>query len=82
MKPGDSVTLSLPKGNNAVYALSFAVTPNDASAYADVMRRLILTADFDGKETVMVPLSDFSGGGIGCAQSVELVPRSQTARAT
>jgi len=65
MKPGDSVTLSLPKGNNAVYALSFAVTPNDASAYADVMRRLILTADFDGKETVMVPLSDFSGGGIG-----------------
>ncbi len=65
LEPGESLTIELPEGNNAVYELTMSVAPEDTATYQDAMRRVILKANFDGKETVAVPLADFSGGGIG-----------------
>lgn len=68
--PSDSISLTLPKGGNAVYEIRFSIKVKDPAQYAQVMRELILKADFDKKQTVWVPLSDFSGGGMG-APSVD-----------
>lgn len=63
---GDSLVLPLPKGENAVYEIEFQVNaPDDAEAYARIMRDLVFSATFDGNQTVWVPLGDFSGGGMG-----------------
>ncbi len=43
--------------------IKFAVSIPDTANYAQTMRGLILKISFDGKKTVHVPLSDFSGGG-------------------
>lgn len=61
----DSLSISLPKGNNAVYEVQFTVKVKDMNQYAQIMRELIFKAEFDKKQTVWVPLSDFSGGGMG-----------------
>lgn len=61
---GDSV-LVLPKGNRAVTYLSIKVDGLDSTVYENTMRRLIFKAEFDGKQTIRVPLSDFSGAGMG-----------------
>lgn len=63
--PGDSLTLELPDGENAVYEVSFKVDKTDSLEYAQLMRNLVFSANFDGEQTVFVPLSDFSGGGMG-----------------
>lgn len=64
--PGKSFSLTLPEGENAVYRIRFHVEiPDNSDAYTSLMRKLIFTAEFDGTETVWVPLGDFSGGGIG-----------------
>ena len=71
LSPGESLSLTLPEGENAVYKLRVHVeAPEDAYAYSSLMRQLILSATFDGTETVWVPLGDFSGGGMG-APAVE-----------
>jgi len=70
LNPGDSLSINLPKGENALYEISFNIDAPNSDEFARIMRELIFTASFDGKETVWVPLSDFSGGGIG-ALSVE-----------
>lgn len=62
---GDSISVRLPKGNNAVYEIRFSVSGEDPEAYATVMRQLIFKASFDKKQTIWVPLGDFSGGGMG-----------------
>lgn len=64
----DSLVLSLPEGNNAVYALTLDIRV-DTARYEQVMRELILKMVFDGKETVLVPLSDFWGAGMGARKS-------------
>ncbi len=41
------------------------VSMPDSADYTHTMRSIILKISFDGKRSVYVPLSDFSGGGIG-----------------
>lgn len=65
IRPGKALEVKLPKGENAVYELRITARGNDSDGYAQLMRGLILCADFDGKQTVWVPLGDFSGGGMG-----------------
>jgi hypothetical protein len=61
---GTSLQLDLPKGKNAVRSLDIDVKCNKGD-YGQMMRNIILKISFDGKETVWVPLSDFSGAGFG-----------------
>ena len=68
--PGDSLCINLPKGNNAIYEIRFSVSTDNPDAYATVMRQLIFKAEFDKKQTIWVPLGDYSGGGMG-APAVE-----------
>lgn len=59
------ITADLPKGENGIYEINFKINIEDSSKYAQLMRELIFVATFDNKQTVQVPLSDFSGGGMG-----------------
>lgn len=61
----DSLLIELPTGENAVYEVKFHVESTDTTNFGQLMRNLIFCARFDGKQTVWVPLSDFSGGGMG-----------------
>ena len=63
--PSGSMTLELPEGENSLYEINFTVHAEDSSLYAQTMREVIFVATFDNKQTVWVPLSDFSGGGMG-----------------
>lgn len=63
--PGDSLVLQLPEGENAVYEVSFNIDGVDSLKYAQLMRNLVFSANFDNEQTVFVPLSDYSGGGMG-----------------
>ena len=63
--PNDSLVLKLPKGNRAIYEIRFNVSVKNPDDYAAIMRQLIFQAEFDKKQTVWVPLSDYSGGGMG-----------------
>jgi hypothetical protein len=65
LNPGDSLLLSLPKGENAVYEIVFNIKMANREEFEQVMRELIFAATFDGSQTVWVPISDFSGGGMG-----------------
>lgn len=65
VKAGDSIRLDLPAGEKAVYQVAFRVFIPNPGEFQRTMSSLIFTADFDGQETVNVPLSDFSGGGTG-----------------
>jgi hypothetical protein len=67
---GDSVSIRLPQGTNIVRTLQIAVSSFSEAEYKQLMRGLVLEAVFDGMQTVWVPLSDFSGGGMG-APAVE-----------
>lgn len=64
----DSLLLELPEGTNAVRYLSVTVGTAPAR-YDQTMRQIILKMEFDGTETVLVPLSDFSGAGMGARKS-------------
>ena len=70
LQADDSLYLDLPQGENAVYEVSFRINEADPAIYAQLMRNLIFKASFDGVSTVWVPLSDYSGGGMG-APAVE-----------
>jgi hypothetical protein len=69
LEAGAPVVVKLPKGENAVYALQLQITPTE-EGYAQTMRNLVLQGIFDGKQTVRVPIADFSGGGM-TASAVE-----------
>ncbi len=60
----DTLEIILPDGENAVNEVTFRIAVDSAN-YGQVMRQLIFSAEFDDKQTVWVPLSDFSGGGMG-----------------
>ncbi|GHU56465.1 hypothetical protein FACS189411_07170 [Bacteroidia bacterium] len=64
LEKGDPVLIKLPQGGHAVYELRIRVMPVNGS-YEQAMRDLTLQGVFDGKQTIRVPLSDFSGGGMG-----------------
>lgn len=59
-----TLVLSFPEGVRAIRLLQFNVQ-TDSVHYEQVMRDLVLYMDFDGTQTVAVPLSDFSGAGMG-----------------
>lgn len=61
---GKKLALDLPAGNRAVRSLTIDINCRKGD-YAKMMRRLIVKISFDGKETVWVPLGDFSGAGLG-----------------
>lgn len=62
--PRKSLDIELPKGNKVIHLLSFDIKV-DSTNYEQVMRQLVLQMSFDGKQTVFVPLGDFSAGGTG-----------------
>lgn len=62
--PGKVLTVELPQGENAVRNLTFHID-TDTARYRQIMRQLIVQIAFDGRQTVSVPLSDFSAGGMG-----------------
>ncbi len=63
---GESLEIALPEGSRAVQALIVRVAGE--GDYGDRMRRTILTASFDGVQTVWAPLADFSGAGLGARE--------------
>jgi hypothetical protein len=63
--PGDSCVLELPGGEGAITEMKFSIVVPDRLEYGQIMRELILSVKFDGKETIWVPLGDFTGGGMG-----------------
>jgi hypothetical protein len=59
---GAEATLTLPAGGRAVHEFEVAI----ASALSEeVLRSLIVKAEFDGLSTIWCPLSDFFGTGVG-----------------
>ena len=69
VEAGIPMNIRLPQGEFAIYKLDIQVNCNPDD-YARVMRNIVIQGIFDGKQTVWVPLSDFSGGGLG-APSVD-----------
>ncbi|MDR1336253.1 MAG: DUF2961 domain-containing protein [Tannerella sp.] len=65
IEPSGSLTVDLPEGENAVYEIRFSVNIADTARYGQAMQELVFMAEFDGRQTVQVPLSDYSGGGAG-----------------
>ncbi|SBW03502.1 glycoside hydrolase family 172 protein [uncultured Dysgonomonas sp.] len=65
LSPSDSLVIQLPAGENAVYEIKFKTCIKDSARFEQLMREVIFCAQFDGKQTIWVPLSDYSGGGMG-----------------
>jgi hypothetical protein len=65
LPPKGEMSIILPEGQKAIYKILFDINVKNSLKYARIMRHLILKISFDGQETVWVPLSDFSGGGMG-----------------
>ncbi len=63
---GESLEITLPEGSRAVQALIVRIAGE--GDYGDRMRRTILTASFDGTQTIWAPLADFSGAGLGAKE--------------
>jgi len=63
--PGDSCLLLLPDGQRAVTEMRFDIEVTNQDDFGQIMRELILSVKFDGKETIWIPLGDFTGGGMG-----------------
>lgn len=76
---GESLALTLPSGTKAVRQLNFAISGFGAENYASDMENLILEMSFDGKKTVSVPLSHFSGAGVGAKEVKSLYMESDGA---
>lgn len=64
LKSDGELSVSLPSGEHAVCCLRVNVDA-DTAHYAQAMRNIVVRATFDGVRTVDVPLSDFSGAGMG-----------------
>lgn len=65
LDPNQSIKLTLPAGNKAIRTLNFNINSYSPEEYEQLMRGLIVKITFDGVRTVMAPLSDFSGAGMG-----------------
>lgn len=60
--PGQTAPLAATKGRAAITHFECRVTADDLP---DALRKLVLTAKFDGEQTVNVPLGDFFGAAPG-----------------
>ena len=65
LTPHNSLNLVLPEGSKAIRTLRVNISEYNETDYGQLMRGLILKINFDGVETVHVPISDFSGAGMG-----------------
>lgn len=65
LPPGSTLNLDLPVGSKAIRTLNFTISDYDKVDYGQLMRGLIVKITFDGTQTVLAPLSDFSGAGMG-----------------
>jgi hypothetical protein len=59
---GDEALLELPAGGHAVHEFTVEVT---SAITPQLLRSLIVKAEFDGMDTIWCPLSDFFGAGVG-----------------
>ncbi|CAA6692454.1 MULTISPECIES: DUF2961 domain-containing protein [unclassified Lentimonas] len=59
---GAEATLTLPAGGRAVHEFEVEIA---SSLSEEVLRSLIVKAEFDGLSTIWCPLSDFFGTGVG-----------------
>ncbi len=66
---GDAITLDADAGGSQIRRIE--LHPNDLSDAA--LRATLLVMEFDGQETVRVPLGDFFGGGPGISQHASLI---------
>jgi hypothetical protein len=66
LEGGSPFVLKLPKGEQAVYALELQIVPLEES-YIQTMRNVVLQGIFDGKQTMRIPVADFSGAGMGAS---------------
>ncbi|HIW65962.1 MAG TPA: DUF2961 domain-containing protein [Candidatus Alistipes intestinipullorum] len=64
LQPGDTLRVSLPDGACVVTRVQCTLSC-DSAAYGRLMEQLVVSATFDGTQTVWAPLSGFSGGGMG-----------------
>ena len=64
LQPGDTLRVSLPDGARVVTRVQCTLSC-DSAAYGRLMEQLVVSATFDGTQTVWAPLSGFSGGGMG-----------------
>jgi len=69
----ESIIFDLPKGNNSVQEFQIKLTA--ASDMAQALRSLVLQSNFDGKETIWVPVGDFFNN-VGKIQSYDMWERS------
>ena len=60
LHPGESLTLDLPPGPQAVRELQIHIGGGD-----DVTRQVVLQGTFDGSETIWCPVGQFFGSGLG-----------------
>jgi hypothetical protein len=60
VEPGAELTLALPRGPGAARRVQVRVDPREAP---QVLRSTVVTAAFDGKQTVWCPLGEFFGAG-------------------
>lgn len=65
INPGEEMEVPLPEGASAIRALHLKLQTTNKDDYAKALRSTILKIEFDGKETVWCPISDFSGSGEG-----------------
>lgn len=65
LNPHQSLSVNLPTGNKAIRTLNINISNYNPADYEQLMRGLIVKATFDGVQTVEVPISDFSGAGMG-----------------
>ena len=59
--PGKEWVIDLPEGSNAVN--SIFLKP-DTGITKELMRGIVIQAEFDGKETIWCPISEFFGAGV------------------
>lgn len=60
LEPGQKLTLAVNNGA-AITSLEILVNPEELKKHPEVLRSVVLTAKFDGNQTVWVPLGDFFG---------------------
>lgn len=59
---GGTVRLALPPGAAAVTTITCTVSTGN---YAEALRQLVISGEFDGESTIWAPVGDFFGSGIG-----------------
>ncbi len=63
--PGQSASIELPAGPSAVRELAVRLRVQNDGQLAQALRSTVVSAQFDGEETIWCPLGDFFGAGPG-----------------